>query len=213
MIFTATKISTDGREFTHHRILETEINFGTFVVKPIIRSWTNLQDAENNSPNNVEFFATIQHESFGENYLENIESQIVDLPWSPFKNQVVVETAPTFDLIDARVAKRAEINAQRDLHEKAGFEYMGEMVDSDLISSIRISAASQAAIAAILGGQEFSVEWVTQDNSTLTLDAQSMVGMNVALASYAGSLHQHANVKKQLIEYAQTEEDLAAIVW
>jgi len=213
MIFESNRTATDGRVFTHHKIVENEINMQSFTIKPIIRSWASIEEAESDSSYCVEFFTIIQKSDYKETYLNNLEAQIVSMVWSPYKGQYLPIVEKTFDLETARAEKRAEINAERDLREKAGFEYMGKMIDSDLISSIRISAAAQTALGALMAGADFLVEWKCQDNSALSLDANQMVGMNTALTMHANTLHQHANAKKVLIDAAELPSDLTAIHW
>ncbi len=67
--------------------------------------------------------------------------------------------------------------------------------------------AVQAAQAALAVGAPFSVEWATQDNSKIILDAAQMMGVPVALAQYADALHVHASARKAQIA-AATEAEL-----
>lgn len=117
------------------------------------------------------------------------------------------------DIIELRANKWAEIKAERDHLEQAGVPYMDKVLDSDTTSVQRIAIAVQAAQAAIAAEQPFTLEWTTQDNTPLTMDATQVVGMSVALAMYSDSLHQTARTLREQIEAAETAEALEAITW
>ncbi|RCW73798.1 DUF4376 domain-containing protein [Pseudorhodoferax soli] len=114
----------------------------------------------------------------------------------------------------AQDAKWAEIKAERNRLETAGFPYMGKVVDSDAESALRITGATSAAQAALAIGAPFSIDWTCQDNTVLALDASQMVGMLVALAQHADHLHQVSRTLRAAI-YAEdaTEASVAAVAW
>lgn len=118
---------------------------------------------------------------------------------------------PTLD--ELKTAKWAEIKAKRDTLEQAGVPYLGKVIDSDTVSVQRIAIAVQAAQAAISAGVEFALDWTCADNTVLTMTAAEVVGMSVALAQHADSLHQTARGLRERIEAATTTEELAAIKW
>lgn len=113
-------------------------------------------------------------------------------------------------LNELKEAKRAEINAARDQAEQGGFEYMGKVFDSDPISCQRISMAAQAMALAPEGT---TITWTTQDNSTIDLTAQELVGLVVALAEWSNTCHQKATALKAQIDAAKTAEELDKITW
>lgn len=115
------------------------------------------------------------------------------------------------DITDARAALLTRINERRDELETAGFTYLDKPLDSDSRSVQRITTAVQAAQVAVAVGQPFALDWTCADNSTLALDAQTMLGMPVALAQHANALHQHSRSLKTLAEAAETSADLASI--
>lgn len=122
-------------------------------------------------------------------------------------------TPPERTLEMVKLDRRAQINSLRDNFEQAGFPYMDKVIDSNPVSVQRITVAVQAAQAALGAGQSFSIDWTTQDNSTLPLDAISMMGMPVALAIFAKDLHAIARIKKDLIDAAETIEAVEAVTW
>lgn len=103
--------------------------------------------------------------------------------------------------------KREEINLGRNHEESLGFTYLGKVFDSDDLALKRIGIAVHSAHAAITNGtpEAFIVNWTTQDNSVMVLDAFQMVGMPVAMAEYGMILHHHANSLKAQVETIKTQ--------
>lgn len=118
--------------------------------------------------------------------------------------------APKKPLEELKEAKRAEINQARDAAEQGGFEYLGKTFDSDPISCQRISMAAQAMALAPEGT---TITWTCQDNSTIDLTAQELVGLVVALAQHSNTCHEKATALKAKIEEAKSEEELNKINW
>lgn len=116
-------------------------------------------------------------------------------------------------LEDLREAKRQEINTSRDNAEQGGFEYLGKVFDSDSVSCQRIALASQTAMMCKTAGQEFNVVWTCQDNSTISLDADAMIGVSVALTQWSNTCHMKASELKEQLALATTEEEVNAIKW
>lgn len=122
----------------------------------------------------------------------------------------IIEAIPAPTLKEVKDQKRAEINAARDQAEQGGFEYMGKVFDSDQVSAQRISMAAQAMALAPDGT---TITWTCQDNSTIDLTAQELVGLVVALATWSNACHEKATALKAKIEAAQTAEELELITW
>lgn len=116
-------------------------------------------------------------------------------------------------LEDLREAKRQEINASRDNAEQGGFEYLGKVFDSDPVSCQRIALASQTAMMCKTAGQEFNVVWTCQDNTTIELDADAMVGVSVALTQWSNTCHTKASGLKEQLAQATTEDEIKSINW
>jgi hypothetical protein len=114
---------------------------------------------------------------------------------------------------EIRAVRWAEVKAQRDLLEASGFPYLGKRLDSDARSVQRINTAVQAAQAALAAGVAFPIVWTCADNSLLPLDAAGVVGMPVALATYADQLHQAAKALRAQIEAATTFAEVQAVAW
>ena len=103
------------------------------------------------------------------------------------------------------------VTGMRDQRESAGFAYMGKVIDSDPRSVLRINTLAMTAQAALASEQPFAIDWTCQDNSALALDAMAAIGMPAALAMWANTLHQHARGLKDLIDAAQTPDELQEI--
>ena len=110
-------------------------------------------------------------------------------------------------------AKREEINTARDNAEQGGFEYLGKIFDSDPVSCQRIALASQTAMMTKQAGQEFNVVWTCQDNTTIELNADAMIGVSIALTQWSNVCHTKASELKAQLELATTEEEVNAIKW
>ena len=137
---------------------------------------------------------------------ENKGTTIEDLGGGQYK----IVTIPTPTLDELKSKKREEINQARDATEQGGFEYLGKTFDSDPISCQRISMAAQAMALAPEGA---TITWTCQDNTTIDLTAQDLVGLVVALATWSNTCHQKATELKAKIDAAQTAEELEKITW
>lgn len=118
--------------------------------------------------------------------------------------------APKKPLEELKAEKRAEINKARDEAEQGGFEYMGKIFDSDPISCQRISCAAQAMALAPEGT---TITWTCQDNSTIDLTVQELVGLVVALATWSNTCHEKATALKAQIDSCKSAEELELIQW
>jgi hypothetical protein len=102
---------------------------------------------------------------------------------------------------------RAKVNEKRNLYEVAGFPYMGKVFDSDPRSFYRITTANDAA----LKDPTFSIEWAVADNTKLAMNAEQMLGVMPALAVYGQLIFNNSVALKELIESAETIEELQDI--
>lgn len=121
------------------------------------------------------------------------------------------EPEPEPTLAEKKAALRAAINAERDRREQGGFEYNGVKFDSDTTSVIRINAAVNTAVAAVLEETAFSVDWTAADNTTATLDAQGLLGLSAALAAHSNTQHVRARELKDQLEQAEDETAVAEV--
>jgi hypothetical protein len=135
----------------------------------------------------------------------------VEEGWDYDGTTFIAPAQPT--LLETQDKQWEQIKAERDRREQSGFPYMGKTFDSDALSVQRISIAAQAAQAAISANQAFSIDWTCADDSVLTMTAQDMISVPVALAQYSDSLHQTARGLREQIYAATTADEVQAITW
>ncbi len=130
--------------------------------------------------------------------------RIVDGVWT-----YVEPEGPTLD--DRKATLRSAINAERDRREQGGFEHAGKRFDSDATSVIRINAAVNTAVAAVLAESEFSVGWTAADNTTVTLTAQEFLEFSAALAQHSNTQHVRARSLKEQLDRAEDEAAVSEV--
>ena len=106
----------------------------------------------------------------------------------------------TLDEIKAQ--KWAEIKSQRDQLEFGGFEFEGNVYDSDQVSQGRITGASVAGVDQV---------WTLADNTTVELSALQLQQLYATLQAHITSVHERGRIARQLILDAQTKEQVEAI--
>ena len=106
----------------------------------------------------------------------------------------------TLDEIKAH--KWAEIKTQRDQLEFGGFEFEGDIYDSDQVSQGRIMGAASAGI---------DQTWTLADNTTVNLTAAQLQQFYAALQTHIASVHERGRIARQLINDAETKEEVEAI--
>lgn len=128
-------------------------------------------------------------------------------------NEIPVPIVPEPTLDELKYMKREEINQARNAAEQGGFEYMGKIFDSDPISCQRISCAAQAMSMVTMSEEVPTITWTCQDNTTIDLNPQELMGLVVALAQWSNACHQKATALKEKIESCTSKEELDKIVW
>lgn len=106
----------------------------------------------------------------------------------------------TLDEIKAQ--KWAEIKSQRDQLEFGGFEFEGNIYDSDQVSQGRIMGAAVAGVDQV---------WTLADNTTVNLTAAQLQQLYAALQAHIASVHERGRIARQLIFDAETKEQVEAI--
>ena len=95
-----------------------------------------------------------------------------------------------------------EIKSQRDQLEFGGFEFEGNVYDSDQVSQGRIMGAAAAGVDQI---------WTLADNSTVELSALQLQQLYAALQTHIAGAHERGRIARQLIFEAETKEQVEAI--
>ena len=105
--------------------------------------------------------------------------------------------------LDALKAQKwAEIKQQRDHLEFGGFEFEGNIYDSDQVSQGRIMGAVSAGI---------DQTWTLADNTAVALSALQLQQLYAALQSHIASVHERGRIARQLILEAETKEQVEAV--
>ncbi|WP_321821226.1 MULTISPECIES: DUF4376 domain-containing protein [unclassified Burkholderia] len=118
-----------------------------------------------------------------------------------------------FDIVTARAAATAAVDAKRAEVLASPFEYGGNRFSADVGSITQIAAMAQLAAVAKLAEQPYTVIWTSVDGVDVTLDADGMVGLAMAAAARQPAAYQIATQLKSEIVAAGDEAALAAIVW
>lgn len=113
------------------------------------------------------------------------------------------------DLDAMRAAKVQEINAARDAAIVGGFEFNGVLYDSDPKSIQRISGGVTLGML----NPAFETDWITFDNSVVTLDAAGLAGLGAAAGAHEAAQIFKARALKDQALAATTPEELGAINW
>lgn len=91
------------------------------------------------------------------------------------------------------------IKSERDRLEFGGFEYKGNIYDSDQVSQGRILGAVNLGIDQV---------WTLADNSTLYLNSDQLVDLYAALQEHISNVHERSRIAREKIESAQTNQEL-----
>lgn len=105
-------------------------------------------------------------------------------------------------LDEIKAQKWDEIKSQRDQIEFGGFEFEGNVYDSDQVSKNRIMGAALAGIDQV---------WTLADNTTVDLTASQLQQLYAALQAHIASVHERGRIARQLINEAETKEEVEAI--
>ena len=139
----------------------------------------------------------------------------------PITEPVVTQTAPPgphytwsegswqADMEPMRQSKLREIDAARDIAIISGFDYNGVRFDSDAKSIQRISGAVTLSML----NPAYVTEWITFDNSTVTLDAAGLAGLGAAAGQHEASQIFKARGLKNAALAATTVEEIQSITW
>lgn len=98
--------------------------------------------------------------------------------------------------------KWAAIKTDRDELEFGGFEFEGNIYDSDQVSQGRIMGAAVAGVDQI---------WTLADNTTVELSASQLQQLYAALQAHIASIHERGRIARQLIFDAETIEQVEAV--
>lgn len=95
-----------------------------------------------------------------------------------------------------------KLKAQRNYVEFGGFEFEGNIYDSDQVSQGRIMGAAFAGADQV---------WTLADNTTVELSALQLQQLYAALQSHVASVHERGRIARLAIEAAEIVEEVEAV--
>lgn len=105
-------------------------------------------------------------------------------------------------LDEIKAQKWAEIKTERDQLEFGGFEFGGNIYDSNQVSQGRIMGAALAGVDQV---------WTLADNTTVNLTASQLQQLYAALQAHIAGVHERGRIARQLIFEAETQDQVEAI--
>lgn len=117
-------------------------------------------------------------------------------------------TPPEQTIDEVKVIKKSVLKAERDQKEVLPIEYNGNSFDYDDKARDRINAA---IIALDMAGAEATLQWTTADNTNATVTAQDLRNIIAAVAMRSNTLHEQYRVAKEVVNAAETKEEVEAV--
>jgi hypothetical protein len=140
---------------------------------------------------------------FFENIIDSIEMLMVK---KEKRNEPSLE--------ELKTAKLTILKSMRDTLEVEPITYKGNSFDYDEKARDRINAAIIALdMQTQLNGTEASLSWTTADNTEAIVTANDLRGIIANVALRSNELHIRYRELKDLVESAETKEDLDKIMW
>lgn len=105
-------------------------------------------------------------------------------------------------LDEIKAQKWTEIKKQRNQLEFGGFEFEGNIYDSDQVSQGRIMGAAAAGV---------DQTWTLANNTTVDLTALQLQQLYAALQTHTAGAHERGRIARQLIFEAETKDQVESI--
>lgn len=105
-------------------------------------------------------------------------------------------------LDEVKAYKWEQLKQQRNVLEFGGFEFEGNIYDSDQVSQGRIIGAASAGLGQV---------WTLANNTTVNLTADQLVQLYQALQIHIAIAHERGRTAREAIMSATTKEDVAAV--
>lgn len=103
------------------------------------------------------------------------------------------------------------VRNQRNAATDAGAPTPFGAVDSDEAARSNVSGAALGALIAKSAGAPYAVTWTMLDNTTVTLDADGMIGLGLAVLTHVNACHERAREFRAQIEATANMAELLAI--
>lgn len=172
----------------------------------IVKSFSNASDdfiKLNQSPKEIIIFTSPPKKDA---YWDGGIQQFVELPDKPSKyhtfDYAIKEWVDLRTLDEIKAQKWAEIKSERDRIEFGGFEFDGDIYDSDQVSQGRILGAASAGLSQV---------WTLANNSTRLLTASQLQQLYATLQMHIAAAHERGRIARQLIYEATSKEQIKAV--
>lgn len=100
--------------------------------------------------------------------------------------------------------KWIDIKNSRTVFEFGGFDFNGDIYDSDQISQGRIMGAAMAGVDQV---------WTLKDNTTKLLTSDQLKQLYSALLSHIALVHERGRIAREAVYAASTKEEVEAVVF
>ena len=158
-----------------------------------------------NTPSDAKFVDDIEYIS-STDYFDSATSTFVSIGESPSQHHTFDYTTKQWtdlrSLDEIKAQKWAEIKLQRNQLEFGGFEFEGNIYDSDQVSQGRIMGAALAGVDQV---------WTLADNTTVELSASQLHQLYANLQAHIASTHERGRIARLAIDNALTKEDIEAV--
>lgn len=105
-------------------------------------------------------------------------------------------------LYDVKITKWEELKTQRNKLEFGGFEYKGNIYDSDQVSQGRIMGAAVAGVDQV---------WTLANNTTVNLTGDELKELYAALQAHVAAVHERGRLARFNIDVAMTPQEVEAV--
>ena len=158
-----------------------------------------------NTPSDAKFVDDVDY-VLSTDYFDSATNTFVSIGETPSRHHafdyISKQWVDPRSLDEIKAQKWAEIKSQRDQLEFGGFEFEGNIYDSDQVSQGRIMGAAVAGI---------DKTWTLADNTTVELSASHLQQLYAALQAHIASVHERGRIARQLIFDAETKEQVEAV--
>lgn len=173
-------------------------------IKSILTGAPSLVDL--NTPDQAYFVDDPDHIIDRTDYFDSNIHAFVSIGDAPTDNHKFDYTTKqwldTRTLDEIKTQRWAEIKSQRDRLEFGGFEFEGNIYDSDQVSQGRIMGAAAAGV---------DQTWTLANNTTVELSAMQLQQLYATLQAHIASVHERGRIARQLIFGAETKEEVEDI--
>lgn len=165
----------------------------------------NQQLISLNTPSDAKFVDDVDY-VLSTDYFDAKSKKFVSIGDPPTHNHTFDYTTKQWidprTLDEIKAQKWAEIKQHREQLEFGGFEFEGNIYDSNQVSQGRIMGAALAGVDQV---------WTLADNTTVELSTAQLQQLYAALQAHIASVHERGRIARQLIFDAETREQVEAV--